>query len=59
MHVLIATTGVLSPSPVVEFTKHLIGEDGKVSVTTVIGVPRPFLELLREGPVASARRRER
>lgn len=48
MHVLIATTGVLSPSPVVEFTKHLIGEDGKVSVTTVIGVPRPFLELLRE-----------
>jgi nucleotide-binding universal stress UspA family protein len=47
MHVLIATTGVLSPGPAVEFTSHLIGDQGRVSVTTVIEVPRTFLEDLR------------
>lgn len=44
MHVLIATTGVLSAGPVVEFTAHLAGDSGRVTVTTVIGVPRTFLE---------------
>lgn len=48
MHVLIATTGALSPEPAVEFTKHLCGPSGRVSVTTVIEVPRPFLEQLRD-----------
>lgn len=47
MHVLIATTGVLSPGPAVEFTSQLIGTQGRVSVTTVIEVPRTFLEDLR------------
>ena len=47
MHVLIATTGVLSPGPAVEFTSRLIGSHGRVSVTTVIEVPRTFLEDLR------------
>ena len=47
MHVLIATTGVLSPEPAVEFTRHLLGDDGKVTVTTVIEVPRGFLDTLR------------
>ncbi len=47
MHVLIATTGVLSPEPAVEFTRHLLGEGGKVTVTTVIEVPRGFLDTLR------------
>jgi nucleotide-binding universal stress UspA family protein len=47
MHVLIATTGVLSPGPAVEFTRHLLGTKGKVTVTTVIEVPRGFLETLR------------
>ncbi len=47
MHVLIATTGVLSPEPAVEFTRHLLGEDGTVTVTTVIEVPRGFLDTLR------------
>ncbi|MCP4303879.1 MAG: universal stress protein [bacterium] len=47
MHVLIATTGVLSPEPAVDFTRHLIGDDGKVTVTTVIEVPRGFLDTLR------------
>ena len=44
---LIATTGVLSPDSAVEFTRHLIGSDGKVTVTTVIEVPHGFLDTLR------------
>ncbi len=47
MHVLIATTGVLSPEPAVEFTRHLLGQHGRVTVTTVIEVPRGFLDTLR------------
>ncbi|MDJ0663797.1 MAG: universal stress protein [Acidimicrobiia bacterium] len=47
MDVLIATTGVLSPGPAVEFTRHLLGEGGRVTVTTVIEVPRGFLDTLR------------
>jgi nucleotide-binding universal stress UspA family protein len=43
MHVLIATTGVLSPDPVVEFTRQLLGQHGRVTVITVIEVPREFL----------------
>lgn len=47
MHVLVATTGVLTPGPVVEFVKRLLGGRGKCTVTTVIEVPRSFLEELR------------
>jgi nucleotide-binding universal stress UspA family protein len=47
MHVLIATTGALSVDPAVEFTSHLMGDDARVSVTTVIEVPRSFLQQLR------------
>jgi nucleotide-binding universal stress UspA family protein len=48
MHVLIATTGALSPDPAVAFTSHLLGDNGRVSVTTVIEVPRSFLDQLRD-----------
>ena len=48
MHVLIATTGALSADAAVKFTSHLLGESGKVSVTTVIEVPRSFLDQLRD-----------
>jgi nucleotide-binding universal stress UspA family protein len=52
MHVLIATTGVLSPEPVVEFTRQLLGQHSKVTVVTVIEVPREFLNGLGDsGPV--------
>jgi len=44
MHVLVATAGALSPTSVVEFARHLIGGTGRVTVTTVIEVPRDFLE---------------
>jgi nucleotide-binding universal stress UspA family protein len=46
MHVLIATTGVLSPDPVVDFTRQLLGQHGRVTVITVIEVPRDFLETM-------------
>lgn len=47
MHILIATSGVLSPAPVIEFAKRLMGDTGSVTVTTVIEVPRSFLDDLR------------
>ena len=47
MHVLIATTGALSPGPCVEFTERMLAGEGQVTVTTVIEVPRSFLEDLR------------
>lgn len=47
MHMLIATSGVLSPDPVVEFTRRLLGQNGRVTLITVIEVPRAFLEDLR------------
>jgi nucleotide-binding universal stress UspA family protein len=49
MHVMIATTGALSPEPVVEFTRHLLGGTGRVSLATVIEVPHDFLEALDTG----------
>ncbi len=46
MHILIATTGVLPAPAVVEFTARLLCGSGRVTVTTVIEVPRDFLETL-------------
>lgn len=48
MHVLIATSGVLSPTSVVDFVVRLLAGDGRVSVATVIEVPRSFLDELRD-----------
>lgn len=47
MHVLIATSGVLSPGSVVEFCRRLVTPEGHVTVATVIEVPRTFLDELR------------
>lgn len=47
MRIVIATAGVLSPEPVARFTERLAGDDGKVFVTTVIEVPRSFLDEIR------------
>lgn len=46
MRILIATTGVLPPGPVAELCARLGGEDGVLSVMTVIQVPRTFLDAL-------------
>lgn len=48
MHILIATTGALPAASAVEFTARLLRDGGKVTVTTVIEVPRGFLEELGE-----------
>lgn len=47
MHVLIATSGVLNPASTLDFVRRLIDDDGRVTVTTVIEVPRSFLDDLR------------
>ncbi len=47
MHILVATTGALSPGPVAKFVERLAGPDGQVSVVTVIEVPRSFLDTIR------------
>jgi nucleotide-binding universal stress UspA family protein len=49
MHVLIATTGALPAAAAVEFTTRLLGGTGRATVTTVMEVPRPFLEELDDG----------
>lgn len=46
MRILIATTGVLPAVPTAGFCRQLIGGETKVSVMTVIRVPRSFLEEL-------------
>lgn len=47
MHILVATSGVLSPASAVDFITKLLDESGEVTVTTVIEVPRTFLDDLR------------
>ena len=46
MRILVATTGVLPAAPVAEFCKRLIGDAARVTVMTVVRVPRSFLEAL-------------
>lgn len=46
MRILVATTGVLPAAPVAEFCERLIGDDTRVTVMTVVRVPRSFLEAL-------------
>jgi nucleotide-binding universal stress UspA family protein len=46
VRILIATTGVLPSGPVAELCRRLHGDDGHVTVMTVVRVPRSFLEAL-------------
>lgn len=46
MRILIATTGVLPATPVAELCNRLKGDEGQVTVMTVIRVPRSFLDEL-------------
>jgi nucleotide-binding universal stress UspA family protein len=48
MHVLVATDGQLDPATVARFTKPLTGDEGAVTVLTMIEVPRVLLQDLRE-----------
>ncbi len=44
MHILIATTGVLPSGPTVSLCEKLATPESKITVMTVIEVPRTFLE---------------
>jgi len=46
VRILIATTGVLPSAPVADLCNRLRSEDGRVTVMTVVRVPRSFLEAL-------------
>lgn len=48
MHLLVATDGQLDPAAVAKFCTPLAGDDGTVTVLTVIEVPRAMLQDLRE-----------
>jgi nucleotide-binding universal stress UspA family protein len=48
MHVLVATDGELDPVSVAKYAAPLAGEDGNVTVLTVIEVPRAMLQDLRD-----------
>jgi nucleotide-binding universal stress UspA family protein len=47
MRILVATAGVLSPDGVARLAQRLSGPDGVVVVTTVVEVPRSFLDEIR------------
>ncbi len=49
MHVLIATAGVLPPTPVADLTDKLLGRDGRVSVMTVVEIPATLLAAMADG----------
>jgi nucleotide-binding universal stress UspA family protein len=46
VRILVATTGVLPAAPVADFCKRLTGGENRVTVMTVVRVPRSFLEAL-------------
>ncbi len=46
--ILIATSGVLNPTPTAALCDQLLGRDGKITVMTVIEVPRTFLDSMDE-----------
>lgn len=48
MHVLVATDGNLNPEAVAGLAAPLAGADGKVTVLTVIAIPRRLLSDLRD-----------
>lgn len=48
MDILIATSGVLNPGPTAGLCDQLLGPDGRVTVMTVIEVPRTFLDSMDE-----------
>ncbi len=47
MHVLVATDGTLDITTVSDFATALAGPDGRVTVLTVVEVPRAFLQDMR------------
>jgi nucleotide-binding universal stress UspA family protein len=48
VHVLVATDGEIEASTAAEFAARLAGADGRVTVLTVVEVPRTFINDIRE-----------
>ena len=48
MHVLVATDGEIETATAAEFASRLAGADGRVTVLTVVEVPRTFLNDIRD-----------
>jgi len=48
VHVLVATDGEIKASTAAEFASRLAGDDGRVTVLTVVEVPRTFLNDIRD-----------
>ena len=48
MHVLVATDGEIEASTAAEFAALLAGADGRVTVLTVVEIPRTFLNDVRD-----------
>ena len=48
MHVLVATDGEIEASTAAEFASRLAGDGGRVTVLTVVEVPRTFLNDIRD-----------
>ena len=48
MHVLVATDGEIEASTAAEFASRLAGDDGRVTVLTVVEIPRTFLNDVRD-----------
>ncbi|NOY55022.1 MAG: universal stress protein [Actinobacteria bacterium] len=47
MHIMVATDGSLDPGKTADFLKHLIRPDDRVTVLTVVEIPRSLLSDLR------------
>ncbi|MGB9359770.1 MAG: universal stress protein [Acidimicrobiia bacterium] len=48
MHVLVATDGEIEAATAADFASRLAGADGRVTVLTVVEVPRTFLNDIRD-----------
>jgi nucleotide-binding universal stress UspA family protein len=47
VHVLVATDGAIESTAAAEFAARLAGTDGRVTVLSVVGIPRAFLNDMR------------
>lgn len=47
MHVLVATDGAIESTAAAEFAARLAGTDGRVTVLSVVGIPRAFINDMR------------
>ena len=59
MHVMVATDGSLDAKKAAAFAANLTGDDGRVTVLTVVEVPRQMLDDMRRASADAIRNRPR